>query len=227
MECSSRLAGVLSLLALAAGWSACSAPGSRTPRPLDLAEPAQQVLLRFHLEKRGDGRSGTLKVVLRRQASGFELRASDPLGRGLWTLRVVPTGALWLDLRSRRACALPIERGARALGWPDLPWDVLPAIFLGEPPVAESGPDAGGRHWILERDAAGRVLSWSVREGESDSPLAIYRREGDVHFLSSDALGVTVRWTEVAREHVPQAPPLLTRPPAGFQSGGCDALELP
>lgn len=227
MECSSRRARVLSLLALAAGWSACSVPGSRTQQPLDLAEPAQQVLLRFHVEKKGDGRSGSLRVVLRRQASGFELRASDPLGRGLWTLRVVSTGALWLDLRSRHACALPIERGARALGWPDLPWDVLPAIFLGEPPVAEGGRDSGGRRWTLERDAAGRVLSWSVREGESDSPLAFYRREGDVHFLSSDSLGVTVRWTEVAREQVPQAPPLLARPPAGYQPGGCDALELP
>ena len=107
---------------------------------------------------------------------------------------------------------------------------VLAALLAGAPALAQtppSSPVVPVAPEVVVRDATGRVLSWSVREGESDSPLAIYRREGDVHFLSSDALGVTVRWTEVAREHVPQAPPLLTRMPAGFQSGGCDALELP
>lgn len=190
-------------------------------------ESAQQVLLRLRIEKEGEARGASLRLALRRQASGFELRASDPLGRALWTLRVLPTGAWWMDPRSRRACALSVERGARALGWPDLPWQVLAAVLLGEPPVEHDGVDAAGRWWETERSESNQQLAWSVREGAGGAFMARYRREGDTHFLSSASPQVEVRWNEVAREAVARAARLSEQMPQGFAVGGCDELELP
>ena len=60
--------------------------GSRTPRPVPVAESGSQVLLRFEAS---DGRSTVSGRLTLRTWDGerFELDLRDPLGRRRWTLR--------------------------------------------------------------------------------------------------------------------------------------------
>jgi hypothetical protein len=222
-------AGALATVLALGGCHANRRPSTTRPP----SSETEQVLLRLRVEGEADQGAARLRVVLRRFPGGFELRASDVLGRSLWSLRVGEGRALWLDLRERRACHLAFDRGARALGWPDLPWDVVPAILLGEAPVARSGPDVAGREWILDRGPAARIEGWRVSLAGTE--LARFTRlvgadaagKAPEFRLESDRPPVVLTWSIAAREAGEPGPNDGTTVPQGFEVGGCDELRVP
>ena len=111
-----RLSGAPWLLAVVLA-SGCSGGPPATSGGSGSVGGADLALLRVSIERPGERPFGPLRLALRSVADdgAFELRASDPLGRGLWTLRVVGERALWLDVRERRACSVPAGRGLRIL----------------------------------------------------------------------------------------------------------------
>jgi hypothetical protein len=191
---------------------------------------ADLALLRVSIERPGERPVGPLRLALRSVADdgAFELRASDPLGRGLWTLRVVGERALWLDVRERRACSVPAGRGLRIFGWPDLPWPMVPKVLRGEPPVVGSTVDDAGRVWKVEVDGPRAATRWSFSSSPEPgaAALSFERRDGEM-VLRAEPRSVALRWRLVTRERAVLAEPITLGVPAGYAEGGCDALELP
>jgi hypothetical protein len=219
-------------LALALTAGCAGRAGQQRPAGSPDGRTADQALLRMSIERPGQRPVGPLRLALRTEldesAPAFELRASDPLGRGLWNLRVVGERALWMDLREKRACTVPTGRGLRILGWPDLPWPMLPAVLSGDAPVAQSGVDDSGRQWQVERDASGTVSAWSlVSSSDPGAPTLRFERRAADYALFAEPRSVVLRWRVVAREHATAAEPITLVVPAGYAEGGCDELELP
>lgn len=195
----------------------CATAPGRGPLASEGGPPAAarqpiQVLLRAKVE---DGaRSGNLRLTLRLwRADRFELRASDPLGRQLWTLAVAEERGYWLDERAGARCRFAAGDRAR-IGEVTLPLPsrLLPVVLLGELPAtppegwdAAAGAarsvqfeDAEARSWRVSFADGGRMASWRL-DGRDGEALEWHRR-GDRQRLTSTTPRLAIEWREVTRE---------------------------
>jgi hypothetical protein len=198
----------------------------------------------FRIQYGGERGDGALRAVLRLEAADrYQIAASDPLGRQVWTLSVAPERALWLDHRGRRACPVGTEIQIPDLGLPPLPLAAVPGLLLGRLPLvpgaglaAAAGVEHAPNGEVRESD---RRWSWRRGSGPSDrerleawtlyqngTPVLWWRRDGDGGILSARRQGAQLRWQRVVSEPLtgPTVPPA---PPADYRSNECDAVTLP
>ena len=222
-----RLGASLTLVGLTLGAcrsTATPSPGAAPGAPLPLGPPVQ-VLLRA--EARSDGESARLRLTLRYwDRERFELRASDLLGRAVWTLAAASELGLWRDLREQHSCRFTATDRVRLEGVSlPLPSRALPAVLLGEPPAqppdsrqltpAGAGGsrvefvDRDGRRWRMRLDRDGELLAWQLEE--QGVVRLEWERSGESRWLRSHEPELEIEWREVAREPlVAPAPDLAT-----------------
>lgn len=224
------------LLAALAASCATTAPvpsgtGTGAAAPWELLPATRSTQHLFRLRYDGPEGEGSLRLALRLEgAERYQVRATDPLGRALWTLDTRGDRALWLDHRNRLACTLAGRFDPAAARLTPFPLPALPALLLGRLPA----PPAGR----VERPAPGalsyrddRERRWTVRLGEGGGPRAwtlwsagepaVWWRFGDGEAVLSDRRrGVQLRWRRTLSE--PLAGPLeAVEAPAGFRRVDC------
>jgi hypothetical protein len=198
------------------------------PWEIPPSELGQQSL--FRVNYRGARGSGSLRLVLRLTSeSDYQLAASDPFGRQLWSLSAAGDQGRWIDFRAERWCAMGDSFALPELGLPDLPLRAVPALLLGRLPVeprestapASEVRDRRGRRWTL---AAGESPGWTLWDG--DQPVLWFREQGGENVLSSRRDGAQLRWRRTLREPS-SGPSAGAEPPAAFAQGRCDEPRLP
>lgn len=215
---------------------------SVAPWALPQSELGNQSL--FRIQYGGERGDAALRAVLRLEAADrYQIAASDPMGRQVWTLSVAPERALWLDHRGRRACPVGAEIQIPDLGLPPLPLAAVPGLLLGRLPLvlgAGLAAAAGVEHAQNgELRVSDRRWSWRRGSGPSDrdrldawtlyqngTPVLWWRRDGDGGILSARRQGAQLRWQRVVSEPLSGAAvaPAL---PADYRSDECDAVTLP
>lgn len=161
-----------------AGLPAARTETASTPKP---APPPSQRL--YRVEIRSEESAGSLRLVLRHWSDErFELAASDPLGRGLWTLTVSDGAASWTERSPARRCRLDPDR---PLPWPRLGLTLAPRIL----PALLTGARSS-----IERTDLGR-LEWHGHDRRGRLAIA-----GEA---------IEVSWRETAREPLRGAGPVL------------------
>jgi hypothetical protein len=228
------------LLALAAGCAsratlppAPAAPSAAPPTPWSLAPgdaPSQRL---FRVQVRRGAESGGMRLVLRLWSPlRFEIAASDPLGRPLWSLVARDERGAWRVAGARGICR---QDPRRPVEWPRLglalPAAHLPSILLGRLPEApgdgtvipaETGSfaftDPAGRAWRATLEA-GTLVEWSLSAAAGDLE---WRREAPGGRLELAAERLEIRWREVAREALRGTAPAL---PADLDSAPECSLE--
>lgn len=212
------------------------------PWALPESELGKQSL--FRIQYGGERGDGALRAVLRLEAADhYQVAASDPLGRQVWTLSVAPDRALWLDHRGRRACPVGTEIQIPDLGLPPLPLAAVPGLLLGRLPLvpgaglaAAAGVEQAQEGELRQSD---RRWSWRRSSGPSDldrldawtlyqnaTPVLWWRRDGDGGILSARRQGAQLRWQRVVSEPLTGAT-VPAAPPDDYRSNQCDADTLP
>lgn len=177
---------------------------------------------------------GSFRITLRLLSSErYQVQASDPLGRTLWSLDVAAGGGRWLDHRNRVTCAFTGALDLSGLSLGPFPLVSLPALLLDRLPAAPEGAvettgrelrfrDASGRSWSAAEAADGGLASWSLG-AEGGSTVWWTHREG-WSILSDRARKAQVRWSEVTAEKLVREPPPII-PPADFKEEPCEAAS--
>jgi hypothetical protein len=194
------------------------------------ADLGTQRLFRIHVQRGSE--DGTLRVALRLAAlERFDLRASDPLGRPLWTLTVDGGAGRWAAAGKRQGCRFDPDLPLRLAGldW-GLPVRDLAAALVGrlpEPPddgndrLAVDYRDGSGRRWTATRDESG-PLRWTL--WLAGAPALWWERAERGGRLSASEARLQIRWREVAREPLAGDGPRLAAEDAGEPE--CDDADL-
>lgn len=159
----------------------------------------------------------------------YQVQASDPVGRGLWSLDVTGERGLFLNHRARTFCTFEGSFDLSGVPLGPFPLLTLPTLLIGRVPSQPASQpdqqgrqvtfrDTGGRLWSALVDADGEVESWSLSEG--GEPSAWWVRRESWAILSDRERGVQVRWREVLREPLEGAPAALETP-AGYRAESC------
>lgn len=161
----------------------------------------------------------------------FEVAASDPLGRPLWTLTVDDGAGRWLAAGERSGCRFDPRRAFRParLDWGLPPRDLAAALVgrVPEPPpgagaeLAIDYRDESGRRWSAWRDERGPVR-WTL--WQAGKPSLRWDRSERGGLLSAGGADLEIRWREVAREPLVGAGPHL--PAAAGTEPDCDDADL-
>ena len=193
----------------------------------------------YRVSYSGPEGEGSFRVTLRLASpSRYQLQAVDPVGRSLWGLDVSHDAGLWLNHRGRSFCRFEGRFDVSAVPLGPFPLLSLPSLLLGrvpaEPAAGAAVPgrerrqfefdDEANRRWYGALSEDGRVLSWTVAEG--DTPKVWWIRRDDWAILSDRERGVQVRWREMVRENLDQEPARL-EPPAGYREVPCREQEVP
>ncbi len=229
----------VALLALTLGGLGCAqrlaTPPRATASAVEWTLPGRLVGAQhlFRLAAAGAGEAGHGRLALILPASDrYQLRASDALGRAVWSLEVGAQRLLLLDARGRRYCRQEGSLAVPSLDLGVLPLESLPAVLLGylpvPPPSGETEAkaldwrDAGGRRWTAQ-GGDGAPASWTL--WRHDRPLAWWTRQADGGILSHRN-GTQMRWRKVLSEPLAGPPATLT-PPAAYRETSCAELHLP
>jgi hypothetical protein len=213
------------------------AVATTAPWVLPPAEQGRQSL--FRLQFSGERGDGALRAALRLDsAHRYQIAATDPVGRQLWSLSVAPEGARWLDHRGRRVCRVGAEIAIPDLGLPPLPLAAVPALLLGRLPLVpsaalprtpglENAPSGelrdGDRRWSWQRTGE-QLSAWTLYQ--NGTPVLWWRRDGDGGTLSARRQGVQLRWQRVFTEPL-ASPPEPPATPGDYRSDECDGITLP
>lgn len=186
----------------------------------------------FRVQARQGNDDASLRLVLRLAAAErFEVTASDPLGRPLWTLTVDDGAGRWLPAGQRSGCRFDPRRSVRLarFDW-GLPARDLAAALVGrvpEPPARDGAElaveylDASGRRWRAWRDERG-PLRWSTEQ--AGAPSLSWERAERGGALSAESDELLIRWREVTREPLGGGGPRLPAAAAGEPE--CDDAAL-
>ena len=164
----------------------------------------------------------------------YQVQASDPVGRGLWSLDVTGERGLFLNHRAKTFCTFEGSFDLSGVPLGPFPLLTLPTLLIGRVPSQPASPpeqkggqvtfhDAAGRLWSAVVDAGGEVESWNLSEG--GEPSAWWIRRESWAILSDRERGVQVRWKEVLREPLDGAPAVLETP-AGYREASCREPDL-
>jgi hypothetical protein len=193
----------------------------------------------YRVSYSGPEGEGSFKVTLRLVSPArYQVQASDPLGRSLWSLDVNHDDGLWLNHHSRNYCQFAGRFDVSGVPLGPFPLLSLPSLLMGrvpgEPatgsPTAEARgrefdfKDAEDRRWTGALGEGGSVLSWTLSEGST--PKVWWMRREDWAILSDRERGVQVRWREVLRENLDREPPRLV-PPSDYKKTPCGEPDLP
>lgn len=159
----------------------------------------------------------------------YQVQASDPVGRGLWSLDVMGERGLFLNHRAKTFCTFEGSFDLSGVPLGPFPLLTLPTLLIGRVPAQPASPpeqrggqvtfrDAAGRLWSAVIDAGGEVESWNLSEG--GEPSAWWIRRESWAILSDRERGVQVRWKEVLHEPLEGAPAALETP-AGYREASC------
>jgi hypothetical protein len=226
----STAAPLLGLL-LAAACAAARPPGAGDAPPWQLPAAAlgsQRLYRVAYSEAQGEG---SFRLTLHLAAAErYQVRATDPVGRALWTLDVDGARGLLLDHRSRAYCLFSGRFDLSGVPLAPFPLGSLPGLLLGRLPVEPAGTprqsgaevafaDAAGRRWQATL-ADGVPVRWTAWEG--DEPAYWWARRDGWAILSDRRRGVQVRWREVLVEPL-VTPPAPLVPPEGYRQADCAA----
>jgi hypothetical protein len=213
-----------------------SAPGPKGERAVERSEaelPASELGTQrlFRVRYQGRGGGGSLKLVLRLAArDDFQLSASDPLGRAVWTLRARGEETLIIDHRRSEYCETGRSVRVPEAALASLPIEMLPLVLLGYLPVEADGPaegeievrDSTGQRWTARLEE-GRPRSWMLWQGEQPSLWWLAQPRGGI---LSHRSGSQFRWRESVAE--PLAEELGTPPPPPeYTRVECDDWSIP
>ena len=192
--------------------------------------------------------NGRFKLTLRySNPEQFQVSATDPLGRSLWSLYVTSSEALLLEHREKRSCSFSDELDLSSLYLGSFPVRNLPGLLLGRLPASPFGnaplwtdegdgakrvrfEDEGFRSWSArlvsaepESTQSGAFVlgltSWTLREA-SGTLLAELERDGEWWVLADRRQDLELRWKQVVEE--PLAGPVEIPPvPSRYRRGGC------
>ncbi len=165
-------------------------------------------------------------------ADRFQLAASDPFGRALWSFRLAEGEVLIVDHREKTFCATRESPRIPEVILATLPPAVLPRVLLGELPVelpagAAGGEaldftDAGGSRWTATLDG-GEVASWTL--WENAAPTLWWSRQPRGGILSHRD-GAQFRWRLTVAEPLADPEPAL-EVPTDYLPVECDEWDLP
>lgn len=238
---------LLLLLLLAAG---CASKPAPVPQPLPPA-PVRMLLpwqmpqeaygsqWLYRVSYSGPEGEGSFKVTLRLvSAARYQIQASDPLGRSLWSLDVNNDDGLWLNHHSRNYCQFEGRFDVSGVPLGPFPLLSLPSLLIGrvpgEPAAGSPTPeprgrefdfkDAEDRRWTGALGEKGAVLNWTLSEGST--PKVWWMRRDDWAILSDRERGIQVRWREVLRENLDREPQRLAVP-SDYKKTPCGDPDLP
>lgn len=155
----------------------------------------------------------------------FDLHASDPLGRGLWTISVDGEEGVFADLRGASSCRFAAAGSLRLGEFPlDVPVASLPRVLAGRLPVPippESrtldpegrstfefeGPQGSRWSGVMLRDT---LLSWRLTRSGRD--LVVVSLEAP-DIRARTAAGLELEWRTVTREKLSTPAPPVAVPP--------------
>ena len=206
-------------------------PRDAGPEPwrLTASELDSQRLFRVRLRS-AEGK-GRFRLMLRiENGRRYRIEATHPiLNRRLWSFDVDGDQGLLVDYLQGVHCALEgaVEMSALPMG--PFPFESLPALLLGHPPLAPSAVAEEGSEGLTYRDRLGR--RWSVAlEGDAvvawtlwrdDTPRVEWRIDGEWASLTAEENGLQLRWRETVRE--PAVGPLERLVvPDDSRTGTCD-----
>ncbi|MCH9647940.1 MAG: hypothetical protein K0U98_06850 [Deltaproteobacteria bacterium] len=196
-----------------------------------------QRLYRFHAS--GKGGRGRFRLTLRLASPDrFQLSATDPLGRSLWSLHFRDRKAILIEHREKRSCHFDETIDLSELYLGSFPLRFLPAVLLGrvpglpqsalEPLGEPDGPlsfvDSVGQRWSVALNQ-GTVVGWTLEDPAGEIVAILQRESGGWSVLEEPRRQLKLRWREVVREpledelEAPEVPP-------SYREGGCLA-EVP
>lgn len=212
------------LLGAGLGCSAQRPPVSGTlisvPRvafsPWELTDDMRSTQRLYRVRFEGKDGDGRFRLVLRMvDRERFQLRATDPLGRSVWTLHADRGESIFLDHRRKNFCSFGPRVDFTELYLGSFPARDLPALILGRVPAAPEGSphwsshedsgaqelefmDGEARRWVCYLDQ-GRLVGWSLFSAGGNQ-LASLEQKGAELLLADRRRGLEVRWREVAAE---------------------------
>jgi hypothetical protein len=211
----------------------------RTLLPWQMPQEAYGSQRLYRVSYSGPEGEGSFKVTLRLVSPArYQIQASDPLGRSLWSLDVNNAEGLWLNHHSRNYCQFEGRFDVSGVPLGPFPLLSLPSLLIGRVP-GEPAPDsptaeprgrefdykdAAERRWTGALGERGLVLSWTLSEGST--PKVWWMRRDDWAILSDREREVQVRWREVLHEDLDREPPRLTVP-SDYKKTPCGEPDLP
>ncbi len=169
----------------------------------------------------------------------YQVRASDPFGRNLWSLELRAGRVRFVDHRLREHCETGREVRIPEIALTPLPIDRLPDLLEGRVPASPAdpsavGPDPGsvarpedfrdpeGRRWTA-RYAGPEAQAWTLWEDEE--PFLWWQRQDRGGVLSHRA-GSQFRWRRAVSEALSGEIDPLEAPPA-YSLVECQGLVAP
>ncbi len=186
----------------------------------------------FRVRYQGPRGEGSLRLVLRLAAADrFQLSASDPFGRALWSFRLGGDRVLVVDHRAETFCSTSQSLRIPEVILATLPPAVLPRVLLGKLPVEPPGgasdsrdldfTDRDGNRWTATLEE-GAAASWTLWENAEPKLWWIRQPKGGI---LSHRDGAQFRWRLTVTE--PLADPELDLDiPDGYLPGACDEWDL-
>jgi len=192
----------------------------------------------YRVSYSGPEGEGSFRLTLRLASPArYQIQAVDPVGRSLWSLDVANDSGLWLNHRGKTYCLFEGRFDLSGVPLGPFPLLALPSLLLervpAEPAADSPAPvharqfdylDAAHRRWSGTLDEEGRVLSWTLAEG--DTPKTSFLHRDDWAILSDRERGVQVRWRESLHEDLDREPPRL-EPSAGYRQVSCGEQQVP
>lgn len=165
----------------------------------------------FRVRLRSAEGKGRFRLMLRiENGRRYRIEATHPiLNRRLWSFDVDGDQGLLVDYLQGVHCAFEgaVEMSALPMG--PFPFESLPALLLGHPPLTPDSTrvdrgsdgltyrDRLGRRWsvTLEGDA---VVAWTL--WRDDTPRVEWRIDGEWARLTAEENDLQLRWRETVRE---------------------------
>ena len=202
------------------------------PEPWRLAASELDSQRLFRVRLRSAEGKGRFRLMLRiENRRRYRIEATHPIfNRRLWSFDVDADQGLLVDYLQGVHCAFEgaVEMSALPMG--PFPFESLPALLLGHPPLAPASVVADqGSEGLTYRDRLGR--RWSVAfEGDAvvawtlwrdDTPRVEWRIDGDWARLTAEENDLQLRWRETVREPAGGTLERLVVP-EGSAAGTCD-----
>ena len=226
----------VALLAFALIVLGCLPPGSpallpKEGAPWEISPAAEMSQHLYRISYQGpEGKLSFRLTFYFGDASSFRMDGADTVGRRLFSLELKAGGAaMWLDHRNEEYCRLAAADLPRALPLARLPLEALPRLLFGRMPATPASQlvrqadkisylDAAGRSWSGGLDVEGRLMGWTLKEGEE--AVAWWTRQGKEGIYSDRKAGLQVRIVEQVAEKLAALPaPILI--PENYRENVC------
>lgn len=208
------------------GWFRGEAAGRPWKMP-PTAYPTQRL---FRVKYEGpEGRLGFKLTLYLVGEERFRMRAADGLGRRIWELDVGDDDeAVWLDHRNEKYCMLAAASDVAVVPLARLPLVALPKLLLGQLPAAPASDLQLTKASVYYRDGLGQLWNGGLTNGHLDwwtlvdhgEATTWWRRDGEESVFVDLRGEQQLRWREIVREPLAEAPAPLAIP-EGYEDAEC------